>query len=166
MTDPSKCPGCGNGFATATGEAVPCSACSQPRAQSSIRYTAGHKYRLEADFVTQLDIRGYAVPHDLFTLSVHGWLHVYAGYAWDGPSGPTIDTRNAMRASLVHDVGYQMIRLGLLPRDTRLQWDDELKRLCLEDGMSRFRAWYWHRAVGHAGEAAHPDSVRKVYTAP
>ena len=31
-------------------------------------------------------------------------------YAWDGPSGPTIDTSNSMRASLVHDVLYQAMR--------------------------------------------------------
>ena len=28
------------------------------------------------------------------------------GYAWDGPSGPTIDTPDAMPASLVHDGLY------------------------------------------------------------
>ena len=38
-----------------------------------------------------------------------GHIIVRKGYCWDGPSGPTLDTEDAMRASMFHDVLYQSI---------------------------------------------------------
>ena len=74
------------------------------------------------------------------------------GYAWDGPSGPTIDTKNFMRGSLVHDGLYQLMREGLLAHEEyRKSADDLLRDICVEDGMSKFRAWYVHRAVRISG---------------
>ena len=67
------------------------------------------------------------------------------GYAWDGPSGPTIDTETTMRASCVHDALYWLISAGVLPRAVRPQADKEFLRILREDGMSflRRRAWYY-----------------------
>lgn len=78
-------------------------------------------------------------------------LIVKAGYAWDGPSGPTIDTLNFMRGSLVHDALYQLMRLGHLDKNTyRIFADRELQRICNEDGMWRIRAQfvYWGVRIG------------------
>ena len=76
-------------------------------------------------------------------------------YAWDGPSGPTIDTKNSMRASLVHDVLYQTIREKGLPYEFRKRADLEFRRILKSDGMSFPRRWIWWTAVrllggGHA----------------
>ena len=66
----------------------------------------------------------YAHPSRLFCIDRSG-MSVQKDYAWDGPSGPTIDTRNSLRASLVHDVLYQAMREGGLPRTFRRRADLE-----------------------------------------
>ena len=70
-------------------------------------------------------------------------LTMKARYAWDGASGPTFDSPSTMFASLVHDALCQLIRLGALPRALKGTADQLLHDLLIEDGMSRFRAWYW-----------------------
>ncbi len=135
----------------------------------SIAYRKGYKYQLaEAYSVkTQLSL-GVAVPVGKFVyLAQDGKLTLAAGYAWDGPSGPTIDTANFMRGSLVHDALYQILRSQRT--DTR-PWrniaDDELRRICLEDGMSRIRAWYvWWSVRLFASKAVSPSSRKKILRA-
>lgn len=76
------------------------------------------------------------------------WLKIENRYAWDGPSGPTIDTESFMRGSLVHDALYQLMREGHLDRKIwRLYADKLLRKICLEDDMSKFRAWYVYHSV-------------------
>lgn len=73
-------------------------------------------------------------------------------YAWDGPSGPTIDTKSFMRGSLVHDAFYQLMREGRLdPKIWKDYADQLLRKMCIEDGMWRFRANYVYWAVKHFG---------------
>ncbi len=81
------------------------------------------------------------------TLSKRGRLTLKRGYAWDGPSGPSIDTKDFMRGSLVHDGLYQLMREKLLPQGRRKPADVLLWMICLEDGMSRARADYVYHAV-------------------
>lgn len=90
-----------------------------------------------------------------------GVLHIRQGYAWDGPSGPTLHTRNFMRGSLVHDALYQLMREEILPQSSRLRADQLLREICRIDGMSAFRAWYVFWAVRlFAKHAAEPDLLR------
>jgi hypothetical protein len=72
-------------------------------------------------------------------------LNIKQGYCWDGPSGPTIDTDNFMRGSLFHDALYQIFREYGFYRQFRDDADQLLRRMCIEDGMSSWRArWvYW-----------------------
>ena len=74
-------------------------------------------------------------------------LQVRDRYAWDGPSGPTFDTKTFMRGSLFHDALCQLIGEGLLDKKYRKYADQLLRQICLEDGMSKFRAWYVYMAV-------------------
>ena len=74
-------------------------------------------------------------------------IHFGMGYKWDGPSGPTIDTPNAMRASLVHDGLYQAIREGWLDKKARKGADLEFRRLLELDGMTFWRRWLWYWCV-------------------
>jgi hypothetical protein len=133
-----------------------------------IRYTSGYKYQLNRTYVGKVDIfPKEQIDTNYINLSFNGLLIIDKGYAWDGPSGPTIDTKNFMRGSLVHDALYQLLRMKLLPQDNRQVADNELHRICLEDGMSRLRAWYVHRGVRlGAGFAASPENRRKVTVAP
>lgn len=80
-------------------------------------------------------------------LDDEGHLRVAAGYAWDGPSGPTIDTRSFMRGSLAHDALYQLLRAGRLPPECRSVADRVLYDLCRQDDMPWWRADYVYTAV-------------------
>ena len=68
-------------------------------------------------------------------------------YAWDGPSGPTADTENSMRASLVHDGLYQAMRERKLRLTARGIADKEFRRILKDDGMSFLRRWIWWLGV-------------------
>jgi hypothetical protein len=102
-------------------------------------------------------------------MSRTGRITFKKGYAWDGPSGPTVDTPNLMRGSLVHDGCYQLIREKLLPGRQRKPADVLLWMICLDDGMSRTRADYVYHAVrAFGGRAAKPPKKPKsvILTAP
>ena len=78
-------------------------------------------------------------------LGRRGKLKIRAGYAWDGARGPAIDTRDFMRASLVHDALYQLMRAGELDHRHWRPWADRVLRdLVIADGMGSFRASYVH----------------------
>ena len=109
------------------------------------------KYQLTEDYEIDVEITGGKIDTRSYSLSPNGILIIKKYYAWDGPSGPTIDTRNFMRGSLVHDCLYQMLRREEL-KGYRDHADLLLKKICKEDGMSSFRAWYVHKSVSWWGE--------------
>lgn len=124
-----------------------------------IRYRAGYKYQLARQWSVNTGIVGYQTATSLVdpwvSLSNAGLLIVRAGYAWDGPSGPTVDTKDFMRGSLAHDALYQLMREGALPQSCREAADKLLHDLCREDGMNPVRAAYVYAAVREfAGFAA------------
>lgn len=133
-----------------------------------IAYRDSYRYQLVADYRCKVSI----LPSDerssnLLTLTDDGWLTIREGYAWDGPSGPTIDTPNFMRGSLVHDALYQMIRESLLDGSCREAADLELQRICIEDGMSRLRAWFVYQGVKFGGGPyADPAAEKPIMAAP
>ena len=121
-----------------------------------IKYRSGYKYQLVQTHHEQLLIMiPETVAHGQYLkLETTGRLTIYAGYAFDGPSGPTFDTASFMRASLVHDALYQLMRNGKLDINHRLNADNIMRMICCEDGMSRFRAWYVYQAVRRFGAMA------------
>jgi hypothetical protein len=132
-----------------------------------IKYQAGYKYQLAETYVVQTKLRPpKEINHSFLQLTVGGLLTVKSGYAWDGPSGPTIDTSDFMRGSLVHDGFYQLMREGLLPESYREQADSELKCICLEDGMWDFRADYVYHAVRGFGSSSAALAPDPIITAP
>lgn len=76
-----------------------------------------------------------------------GHIEVRKGYRWDGPSGPTFDTEDAMRASLFHDVLYQCITGGTLSIKNRRKADLVMKRILSEEGVLQFRFLVWYAFV-------------------
>jgi len=124
-----------------------------------------YKYQLMDDYVIQIDIKPERdIDFIFFSLSSAGLLTIRKSYAWDGPSGPSIDTKNFMRGSLVHDALYQLMRLGALDYQVHRQRADELLReICRADGMSSFRAWYVYQAVHRFAESgARPRNAPEV----
>lgn len=120
-----------------------------------IAYREGYKFQLYWNYHYQTKIMGVRaeIPGKLF-LDTDGILIVYAGYAWDGASGPAIDTNNFMRGSLIHDALYQLIGEGMLPFHYRRAADDILIKICKEDGMSAPRRWWVKLAVNTFGARA------------
>ena len=113
------------------------------------------KYTLAEDVPLQLDIRPEnEIDTPFIVLTADGLLTVRKGYAWDGPSGPSIDTKTFMRRSLVHDVLYQLMREEYLPLEHREYADGLLRTMCREDGMSRVRAAYVYWSVRRNGESS------------
>jgi len=133
-----------------------------------ITYSEGYKYQLVKDYTVKVDIIGETVDSDYIDLKADGTLTVYHGYAWDGPSGPTIDTQDFMRGAMVHDALYQCMRdYGLDREKYRSVADATMRKLCLEDGMSSFRAWYTYHAVRLFGDkSAKPEGDYPIKTAP
>lgn len=132
----------------------------------------GYKYQLMEGYSHETN---WLLPNAVQTgarwvlLSKNGKITFKKGYAWDGPSGPTIDTKKFMRGSLVHDGCYQLIREKLLPMSKRKSADVLLWMICLADGMSRTRADYVYHAVrALGGSAAKPIKSPKsvILTAP
>ena len=104
------------------------------------------------------------IKTDFIELSIEGILTIKKGYAWDGPSGPTIDTPNFMRGSLVHDALYQLLRYQLIDEEWRDEADEELRRICCEDGMPKIWARWVYIAVRKWGKvAASPESRKKIH---
>ena len=131
-----------------------------------LSYKIGFKYQMVKPLtvVTRVTPRFY-INTRYIELGTNGTLHIRTGFAWDGASGWTIDTKSSMRASAVHDALYKLIRMGRLDRvGVREQADEEFLRLCLEDGMWKWRARVWFRALRiGGGPAASPDNIKKVY---
>ena len=132
-----------------------------------IYYKEGYKYQLTEIAFFKTKILGYVIHTDFISLGPNGLLLIKKGYAWDGPSGPTIDTPDSMRASLAHDACYQLMRMELIPITWRRAIDKELKRRLIEDGMNELRADIWYVGVCEfAEDAALPESRKKDIKAP
>jgi len=136
--------------------------------QISYEKLDGWKYRLADEY--EIHIRffeGEEGRGNEYVWLEYGRLAIRKGYAWDGPSGPTWDTPNWMRASLVHDAMYQLIRESHLPIALRKQVDLLMLKALREDGMSRARSRTAYIGVRMFGRrSAHPRPVRKILRAP
>lgn len=138
---------------------------------ASIKYRSlkGYKYMLMEDYQIQTAVLCKSIKTKYFEITPTGLLTIKAGYCWDGPSGPTIDTKNFMRGSLVHDALYQLMRLGAIHQSYREYTDNLLARICREDGMSSVRSWWVLKGVRwFAGMCAVTDGEPevKIETAP
>ena len=123
-----------------------------------------YKYKVFADYEFQTDIIPVkANQHGFLRIDGSGLITAKAGYTWDGPSGPAIDTKNFMRGSLIHDALYQLMREERVGPEYRKRADQILREVCREDGMSRIRAtWvYWGVRIGSG-----PHSKPNLLTAP
>jgi len=114
-----------------------------------------YKYRTTGQYQISIPIYGFNIQTEYVDLNAKGTLTVKKGYAWDGASGPTFDSKGSKRASCVHDAGYQLMRLGRLDYKIHRNIFDELfYKLLIADGMNRFRAAYWRFAVKRYAEYA------------
>ena len=131
-----------------------------------IRYRGGYKYQLHVDYehtIPKHPATNIVLP--FLTFEANGNLIIRKGYAWDGASGvPDFDS--FMRASLVHDALYQLIRFEKIDRNEFKPVADRLMlNMCKEDGM--FYPWaliMYFGVVLFGGRATRVK--REVRTAP
>jgi hypothetical protein len=107
------------------------------------------KYMTVEDYSIQTDLKDCRAETSMINLDDSGLLTIRKGYLWDGPSGPTIDSPEGMRGSLVHDALYELMRRGLLEQRYRDYADKLFFQIILEDGMDPLRARIWYEAVSH-----------------
>lgn len=143
----------------------------------SIRYRAGYKYQITAAYLHPISDEILAIiNHVALNEYGHEFIAIYQkdkimtmaeGYAWDGPSGPTIDTPDFMRGSLVHDALYQLMRDGYMLQSGRVLADRELVAICKADGMPWWRRAYVYVSVRlFGGPSADPAQRHSDIIAP
>lgn len=132
---------------------------------NKIKYIAGYKYQLNDEYSITLPFTCPDIDDEFISVR-KGVLIISKGYAWDGPSGPTLDTPDFMRGSLVHDAGYQLGRGGLLDESFREKFDSLLREICIEDGMSVIRADVVYTGVREFGGRFFKEQPPEIIEAP
>lgn len=137
--------------------------------KSFIKFRSGYKYQLASDFQIKITIKPKIDIDDKYIkIDKKGNMTIIAGYAWDGPSGPVPDTNENMRASLVHDALYQLMRHKYLKvRESRNKADKLFMKMCIEDGVPRRTAKFYYIGLKTFGKPnADPKKIKKIYKAP
>lgn len=72
-------------------------------------YKTGYKYQVTSSSCwVDSGIKGISFDSPFFQLCSDGMLGVFRGYAWDGTTGPSIDTQTNIFQSLWHDILCQI----------------------------------------------------------
>ena len=107
-----------------------------------------YKFKVEENFSIELPFKIPDFVHPYASLK-DGILSVKRGYAWDGASGPIINTRDTLVASLVHDVLYQAMRLNLIKpsKENRKIADKNFFEILKMNCVNSIRRKVWYFAV-------------------
>jgi hypothetical protein len=113
----------------------------------------GGKFNLDQDYQVKIAVRPeFDIQTGLISLDTEGNLLLRSGFSWNGANA-TIDTKTILRGAMVHDALYELMREGELSSSRwRETVDQELRRLCREDGMARVRAGFMYFGVRQFGE--------------
>lgn len=138
-----------------------------------IYYKEGYKYVLNRDFCIRLPYSPPAmIPGNYFIFYPNGDLFIKKGCPWDGASGPTIDTRDCLRGSLVHNILYHCIRMGWLASDPWRKYADKIALDIWKEDSScwffraiRYPIWWWALRK-FACYADDPEAERSELVAP
>lgn len=134
-----------------------------------IEYRTGYKYQLAMDYSIKTTIKPKKlVDDDFIKMTKDGWLTIIKGYAWDGPSGPVVDRTENMRASLVHDALYQLMRhKRLTAKEHKDKADLLFKKLCKQDGVPGPVAHAYYVGLQLGGKPnTDPANRKKLHVAP
>lgn len=129
-----------------------------------LKFVSGFKYQINEDFI--IFIEDYKPSKDIidefFEFYTDGTLLIKRGFAWDGPSGPTIDTKDSHIAAIVHDVFYRCIRKGYLPLSVKPIADKIFYKLLRKNGMFILRAYRWYLGVKLFGKKSCTAPIRTI----
>jgi len=108
---------------------------------------AGSTWELAHEYIHLTPLKGYCVESSCgIRLNEIGEVIIPKGFLFNA-SGPTIDTEDAVRAACVHDALYVLRDYDFLKKSDRKIVDRLFYDMLIEDGMPKFRAWYWYRFV-------------------
>lgn len=132
-----------------------------------IAYRQGFKYKLAADYIYGPLPFHFAKPINTryVDIGVNGFMVIREGYSWDGATGVP-DSNEILRGSLIHDVLYQLIREGFIPKAERDLADLTLRNICMEDGMVPNMAELVYQGVKLLGNTAADPSTKDIFFAP
>jgi|WetSurMetagenome_2_1015567.scaffolds.fasta_scaffold00567_10 hypothetical protein len=117
------------------------------------RKLKGFKYATTKEHIFETGITGFTIDEEYFSLDTTGKLIIKCGYSWNG-ANCFPDLESIMRGSLVHDCGYQLIRMGLLPPNYKDTFDRIIQRECVKDGMNLWLADKVYWAVKRFGKGS------------
>jgi len=127
-----------------------------------------HKYKLTSPIQLQSTVyplREIQTP--FINLKPNGKLFIDVNYAWDGASGPTIDTDNTIVPSAGHDALFQLMRQNLIDRDVWfLTANKDICRWMKDRKMSSLRANAWKTGLdifGFKHTLHKEDKIIKVF---
>jgi hypothetical protein len=106
--------------------------------QFCYRRVRNYKYQLREDFTYNLGRTFDPAPigNEFIEITADGIITIRKHYAWDGVSGPVIETQANIKASLVHDALYQLMREGHLDHVMYREWSDRLfMEMCRKGGV-------------------------------
>lgn len=114
----------------------------EPSVKIYYKELRGYKYQTTQNTYFLTPLRPTQDIHtEYISLFRDGTLLVKSNYCWDGPSGPTVDGKTNLRASLGHDALYQLMRANLLSIAYKDIVDEFYIQVCAEDGMCAMRRW-------------------------
>jgi len=131
-----------------------------------IKYRSHYKYQLAETYELRVELLPRAaIETEFIKLSCDGMLVIKRGYAWDGPPAPIEDVKSNIRASLVVDALYQLMRNEeLTTRTYRKAANLEFKRICREDGASVSQAARWYKRLRSFGKPlASPENKGRIH---
>lgn len=115
-----------------------------------IHYKRSLKYILEKKYEIKIDhpaIKNHGRVRKFVGCELCGKLAysnntliIYKGFQWDGASGPVIDTKSIIRASLVHDALYTILESYAYNKANLIKADEIFREICIEDGMNKAQA--------------------------
>jgi hypothetical protein len=121
-----------------------------------------YKYQLIQDYFFKLPFTAPDVSLEDCGVKDNN-LYADAGFGYDGASGLTVDSENSMEGALVHDIGYRLLRAGLLPSKFKGLFDRLFKIVLKRNGMGYLRRTIWFNAVkrfaSYAAEVRPEDIV-------
>lgn len=113
-----------------------------------MQYYEMKSYRFQVAEDTELELINDIpnIEFDWFSVN-NKKIQIKKGYAWDGASGPTINTKDTIKAYLIHDCLYQAMRLGIVDESNRKTADKELRDQMIKAGCWKIRAYIWYIMV-------------------
>ena len=128
------------------------------------KYQLAENYSIQTEIFPKEDIYYPNKENPILSLTKDGIFTLYAGYFSDGATDPAIDSPDFMRAAFVHDGLYNLMRKSKISLEYRDYADKLLHKICLEDGMSKFRALNIYFALKFFGESsARPTDEKEPY---